>query len=276
MAAGAHENDVSLRSVARTALGSLQKLRSRPVDGVELRASAIVFAPHQDDETLGCGGTLARKMAAGADVSVVFLTDGSASHPQFMPGEKLAEIRSGEALAATGTLGIAEQNVRFFGAPDGALTDHTETVLPALLDFLRTRRAEQVFVPYSRDRLADHVATHDLVLAAIRQAAMPVTIFEYPVWFWNHWPWMRPSTGTTANLIRQFARESLAMLADFNTRVSIRDVLETKRAALDCHRTQMTRFDGSDAWPTLSDVADGDFLRCLLRDDEIFYRWALR
>jgi len=36
----------------------------------------VVLAPHMDDEVLGCGGTIARHIAAGAKVQIVFLTDG--------------------------------------------------------------------------------------------------------------------------------------------------------------------------------------------------------
>jgi len=276
LSATAHEENLSLRSLTRATLSSLQTIRTRLLDDADLRAPTIVFAPHQDDETLGCGGTLVRKCAMGSPVSVVFMTDGSASHPQFMAAEKLAATRAGEALAATLTLGVAERQVRFLGAPDGALRDQGRTVIPALIDILTERRPAQVFIPYARDRLPDHVATHDFVVTAIRRAGLSVTIFEYPVWFWNHWPWMRQSTGTTTERLRHFARESLAGLMDFNTRVCVRDVLEKKIAALNCHKTQMTRFDASEQWLTLNDVAGGDFIRCLLGDREIFHRWQIR
>src|SRR4051812_37624433 len=52
---------------------------SRPYVG--RRGVTIVFAPHQDDEALGCGAVIARKRNDGGAVHVVFLTDGSASHP---------------------------------------------------------------------------------------------------------------------------------------------------------------------------------------------------
>lgn len=265
-----------MRAMTRTTLRFLQRIRSRPFGDKDLHAPAIVFAPHQDDETLGCGGTILRKTEAGADVSVVYLTDGSGSHPQLMAGETLAETRTAEALAATQMLGIAEQDVIFIGARDGALAEYAKSVTPVLQKILTERRPEQIFVPYARDRLPDHVATHTLVLDAARLASVPVTVFEYPIWFWNHWPWMKQTTGSTTSRIRQFARESLALLSDFNTHVPIGAALTTKRAALDCHRTQMTNFDGSGEWATLNDVADGDFLRCLLRDNELFHRWSLR
>ena len=37
--------------------------------------ACIVFAPHQDDETLGSGGTIIQKKRKGADVKIVFMTD---------------------------------------------------------------------------------------------------------------------------------------------------------------------------------------------------------
>src|SRR3984957_20844985 len=36
----------------------------------------VVLAPHMDDEVIGCGGTLARHIACGSHITVVFLTDG--------------------------------------------------------------------------------------------------------------------------------------------------------------------------------------------------------
>ena len=45
---------------------------ARPWSAEELRRSAVVFSPHFDDETLGCGGTILQKRRAGAAVSLVF------------------------------------------------------------------------------------------------------------------------------------------------------------------------------------------------------------
>src|SRR5207248_577693 len=69
----------ALQSLARRILRAIQARRLREWRADELGRSAIVFAPHQDDEVLGCGGTIVRKLRAGADVTVVFLTDGSAA-----------------------------------------------------------------------------------------------------------------------------------------------------------------------------------------------------
>jgi GlcNAc-PI de-N-acetylase len=43
------------------------------------RRSCVVIAPHPDDETLGAGATIMRKVDAGTPVHVVVATDGSKS-----------------------------------------------------------------------------------------------------------------------------------------------------------------------------------------------------
>ena len=89
---------------------------------LRLDRSAVIFAPHQDDETLGCGGTIILKAQAGPTVTIVFLTDGSTSHRRFISAAKLTQIRKQEALAAAELLGITSEAVHFLDFPDGRLS----------------------------------------------------------------------------------------------------------------------------------------------------------
>ncbi|HLL52387.1 MAG TPA: PIG-L family deacetylase, partial [Myxococcaceae bacterium] len=107
----------ALRRLHRTALGHL----GRPLGEEELRRGAMVFAPHPDDETLGCGGTILRKRRAGAEVRIAFLTDGAASHAHLVPREALRALREREALEAAGALGVEASRVCWLGFPDGEL-----------------------------------------------------------------------------------------------------------------------------------------------------------
>ena len=72
-------------------------IRLRHATKLRLDQSAVIFAPHQDDETLGCGGTIILKTQAAAQVTIVFLTDGSTSHRRFISAAKLTQIRTGGA-----------------------------------------------------------------------------------------------------------------------------------------------------------------------------------
>lgn len=91
--------------------------------------SVMVFAPHSDDETLGCGGMLATSVANGAQVHVVLVTNGDGfrlavgrayNTLRVTPAEciKFAYKRQRETLHALSTLGVAPKLVTFLGYPD--------------------------------------------------------------------------------------------------------------------------------------------------------------
>ena len=113
-----------LRHAAVILLDAMHSVLSRDPGSAFLVARALVFAPHQDDEVLGCGGTILSKIAAGADVRCVFLTDGSASHRGLLARDELVALRRREALAAGGILGLAADRITFLGLPDGDLERH--------------------------------------------------------------------------------------------------------------------------------------------------------
>lgn len=156
------------------------------------RKSAMVFAPHQDDETLGCGGMIALKRKLCVPVRVVFLTDGQASHDTQSGFERdeLVQIRKQEALTALTILGIKSSEITFLDLPDGTLDrlsdEQRQLTIGRLTRLLLAFRPEEVYVPHRRDRHKDHEATYELVQAAILQAGVQVELLQYPVWiFWK-------------------------------------------------------------------------------------------
>src|SRR5690349_14548383 len=74
-----HRSKEILRQIAIELCSGLLQAGSKPYQLQEL--PTVVIAPHQDDETLACGGVIARKRSEGLPVHVIFITDGSASHP---------------------------------------------------------------------------------------------------------------------------------------------------------------------------------------------------
>src|SRR5688500_7275309 len=101
-------------------------LRSaRDVSDTVAARSALVIAPHPDDETLGCGATILRKVAAGTKVTVLVVTDGRHSHRSpSLPPERLAALREVEMAEAVARLGLAPADLRWGGLIDGTVADN--------------------------------------------------------------------------------------------------------------------------------------------------------
>ncbi|MCI0650855.1 MAG: PIG-L family deacetylase [Planctomycetes bacterium] len=66
----------------------------------------LVIAPHADDETIGCGGLMARMKAAGGQVFVQVLTVGDLDHYDGREGRTMAYTRAEELAAAMGVIGV--------------------------------------------------------------------------------------------------------------------------------------------------------------------------
>ncbi len=263
----------SLRQGFRQLFYRVLQTRATPFTLTDLRQSTVVFSPHQDDETLGCGGTIIRKRDIGADVQLVFMTDGSSSHSQFVPAAELVALRTKEALSAAAILGVPLEAVHFWGYVDGQLNQHIYDAAKQVEALLRQYQPATVFVPYRFDPPPDHRATYFAVCEGIRRWSGTVIVCEYPVWYWLQWPWAWPARNRLeVKTWLQNGATSLLRLRlwrDFRRLVPIEStVLERKRQALMQHKTQTVRLKPH--WPILADVANGEWLACFLRGEEFF------
>lgn len=266
-----------LKRVPAAGLGplflALGRLGSRAAfDAIEVRARAIVFAPHPDDEVLGCGGTIALKKAAGAEVRVVVMTDGRASHAGLIDADSLIRMRRDEAARAAPHLGLDAADYRFLDFEDDCLRDHAEQARLQVVELLVAFGPAQVFVPHRRDRLSDHVATFEIVRSALDGLGTPVTMFEYPVWLWHTWPWTtgKPHSGSGVRAALRLLRDVAELAFGCRAHVDVRAVLQRKQAALAEYGSQVRRFQADPRWPVLSDVSDGAFLGRFETDLEVF------
>jgi len=119
-------------------------------------ASALVLAPHFDDEVLGCGGLLAQLAAAGATVRVLFLTDGGGGREAVADRDGYRLRRRQEALAAAAVLGIA--GCDFLDLPDGGLAQHLAQAVDGVRGALLGQRPELLLCPSPLEVTADHRA----------------------------------------------------------------------------------------------------------------------
>lgn len=152
-------------------------LAARAVDGPAVLPGppdgpVLVVAPHPDDETIGCGGALARHAARGDDVTVLVLSSGEATGGG--RGE-VAAAREAECVAACRALGLARPP-EFLRLPDGGLAAHVRRIADRLLDV--GRGMSTVYAPTLLDPHRDHRAAN----AALARAGLGATVYGYEVW----------------------------------------------------------------------------------------------
>lgn len=150
--------------------------------------NVLVVCAHPDDEVLGCGGTIARHVAEGDKVHVVYVADGETARIMHNRGE-----RNKAAQKACEALGASPQ---FLDHPDQRLDQL------ALLDITReieaVAKAIQPRVVYTHhvgDLNRDHRIVHKAVMTAFRPVSglTPNQIFAFEVlssteWGSGFWP----------------------------------------------------------------------------------------
>ncbi len=205
-------------------------------EGLESWGTTLVVAPHPDDESLGCGGAIALLRQRGQAVSVLFVSDGSMSHPNSKryPPQVRRDLREQEAQTALKILGVVNQDITFLRIPDTRVpvpsSDNFAEAVIIIRKQLERLRPQTVLVPWRRDPHGDHRATWHLLRAAVDQYKMPVRWLEYPIWVWES---TQPDDLPTPADGRWF-------------RVDVSKVLPQKGRAIAAHVSQTTQLIDDD------------------------------
>lgn len=183
----------------------------------------LVIAPHADDETLAMGGTIARLVAEGHDVSVAVMTGhGDGSHPIF-PRESFEQVRAEfkEAMAALGV-----KSLLFRELPAVVMADQPIHAINSVTkDVIEETRPERLYVPFLFDLHRDHrelfysFSVHWRSYLPMGQAIREVYCYETPSETHLSAPYLEPA----------FAP---------NTYVNISDFLTAKMKAVACYDSQ--------------------------------------
>ena len=136
----------------------------------------LVFAPHPDDEAIGCGGLIARLTQAAIPVRVVLVTDGSGAGG-LPPGA--AQVRQREFLASLERLGVADH--RMFDFPDGQLVADA-ALFDAVSAQVRDFRPDWVVGPSAADAHRDHRCVAQAVQRAASDNDCVQRSLEYETW----------------------------------------------------------------------------------------------
>lgn len=124
----------------------------------------LVFAPHNDDEILGVGGTMARYISSGAEVYVCEVTASLV--------EEYKKKLQGEALNAHKALGVKETfflNLTVVELPHEGIRRFTG----AVSEVVKKVSPDVVYLPFYGDMHTDHTAVANAVMVAVRPLVAP-------------------------------------------------------------------------------------------------------
>jgi LmbE family N-acetylglucosaminyl deacetylase len=140
----------------------------------------LVIAPHADDETFGCGGTIARRVAERHEVHVVVasLSDVLAANRVLKNSAAQRREELGEALRLLGV-----QRHTLLGFPENRLDQVPQVELVTRLDeLLDEQRYDQVLFPADSHH-QDHRALFHACRSALRRLERRpalVALYEHP------------------------------------------------------------------------------------------------
>ena len=241
---------VKLPMAAR--IGESMSRRGTDVTAANARRSCVVLAPHPDDETLGCGATVMRKIDGGAGVQVIVISDG-ATWPPWRTSEENIAVRDAELRASCRILGLADEAVTHLSFPETRLDGAGDALVDAVADAVRSHAPDEVYVTSEADPHSDHAPLARATKRALTGRA--VRLLAYPVWQWE-----RP---------RSWAR-TVAAASPAET-VSTVGYLERKRQAVEVFSSQMSSALGGEK---IQGLTPG-FLGHFLAEREMFFPVAL-
>jgi len=129
----------------------------------------LVFAAHQDDETIGCGASLKKWSNEGSNIRVVFMTNGDTGIDQTgkYNNKNIIKKRMMEASAACNILGVSE--VSTLNIPCQTITNNQETFHKVIKE-IRDFKPDLVLTHSNKDKHRDHRATSEIVKEACWKA----------------------------------------------------------------------------------------------------------
>lgn len=123
----------------------------------------LIIAPHPDDEILGCGGTIAKRVAEGHNVYVCVATKGC--EPLF--NEEYVEQGRSECREADHFLGVKE--TIFLDFPAAMIEEVPRyKVNDSLLQIMQKVKPDEVYIPHRGDMQLDHKMIVDAAMVALR------------------------------------------------------------------------------------------------------------
>jgi LmbE family N-acetylglucosaminyl deacetylase len=203
--------------------------------------NVLVVAPHADDETIGCGGTIARMAAEGHRVTVAIMTGHGDDGPHPVFSREVFDGIRAEAAQAHEVLGVAQTVLREI--PAVRVAEQPMWKLNGIVhEVFAQAEPDMVFVPFQFDLHDDHRRLFAACSVAWRPSSAVGrrirSVYAYETPSETHWNFPNVEPGFVPNVW-----------------IDITEHLATKLKALRCFQSQMDAFPGARSVEALEALA---------------------
>lgn len=201
----------------------------------------LVFAPHPDDEVLGCGGVIAKYIDQGNEVKVCIVTSGrrpifddSIAIKNGWPHTLYPEIKKSHDL-------LQIKETIFLQCPAADLESVPRYKLNGMIaEIIENEKPEIVYIPHFGDMQRDHAIVSEAVMVAVRPKGAHIVSKVYAYETLSETEWNIPHSCNT-------------FIA--NTFVDISKYLQQKLRAMECYQSQLSNFPNARSLETVEALA---------------------
>lgn len=195
----------------------------------------LIIAPHADDEIIGVGGTIIKKIKNGDDVFVCIVTKGV--EPLFSKSY-MATLRK-ETIECHNFIGI--KKTIFLDFPSVLLEEqHRYEINNRILETIKEIKPDEIYIPHIGDMQKDHqiVAEACMVASRPKYSFSPKRIFVYETMSETGW--------NIPNVQNEFMP---------NYFVDISDELSFKLKAMSYYKSQLSPFPSARSLVAIESLA---------------------
>ncbi len=128
----------------------------------------LVIAPHQDDESIGCGGTMIKHVQSGGTVETVFCTSDK-NYERMTETEQAAQI-------------LGSKLNYFLQFEIRSLYNNIQQLSERFITLFEKAKPDVIFLPFMIDNHQDHIAISKAFFKAYKKKKIDCMIYAYSVW----------------------------------------------------------------------------------------------
>jgi LmbE family N-acetylglucosaminyl deacetylase len=201
----------------------------------------LVLAAHPDDEVLGCGGTIARRVQEGEDVYIAILGEGITSRYDHRDEADQGRLHELHATSEQVADLLGANDLFMYNLPDNRFdTVPLLNVIKTIEELIERVKPDTLFTQHGGDLNIDHNIVYRAALTATRPVANhPVKkVYSYEVASSTEW-----------------AFEKFEPSFQPNTFVDITETLETKVQAMEMYESEARSYPHPRAPESLRAIA---------------------